>query len=431
MTSETLPTIAYTEHRLENGMRVILAPDDAVPIAALSIWYDVGSRDEQPGLTGLAHLFEHMMFQGSANVAKGEHFAIVQSAGGTLNATTWWHRTNYFESAPSHHLETLVWLEADRLASLPVAITQENLDNQRDVVKNERRQRYDDMPYGGWLEALQERLFPDGHPYQHATIGSMDDLTAASVEDCKAFFKTHYAPNNAVISVAGDFEPDIALKMIESHFGPIPANPKLPTKPEVRLEPGGLGVRAEFQDKLAPLPRLFFGHRGPGPDDDRFSAIEMASAALSSGGTRSTRIYKTLVRERELCQDASFFAFGTNGAALVGGHATPRPGVDLEAVEKAFLEVVDSVANDPPKGDELDRLRALKERQTIEAIFQTCDQRADALSEAATVHGDPREVNEILPKLLAVTSEQIGEAAAAFLNADNRVTLTYIPEGKA
>lgn len=431
MTTDTLPKIAYTEHALDNGLRVILAPDHTVPIAAICLWYDVGSRDEQQGLTGLAHLFEHVMFQGSANVAKGEHFSTVQSAGGTLNASTWWHRTNYFESAPSHHLETLLWLEADRLASLPVAITLENLDNQRDVVKNERRQRYDDAPYGGWIELLQSRLFPEGHPYHHSTIGSMEDLNAASVEDCKAFFKMHYAPNNAVLSIAGDFEPDEALAMVQGHFGSIPANPKLPAKPSVEMAPGGLGIHETVHDKLAPLPRIFFGHRGPGMEEARFPALDMASAALSSGGTRSTRIYRTLVRERELCQDASFFSFGTRGMSLVGGHATPRPGIDPGVVESAFLEVVEELAADPPRGEELDRLRALLERQVIEGMFQTCDSRADSLSEFATVFGDPRALNDLLPKLLDVTTEQIAEAASTYLTADNRVTLTYLPEASA
>lgn len=428
MNTDTLPRISFTEHKLGNGMRVILAPDHTVPIAAISIWYGVGSRDEQPGLTGLAHLFEHMMFQGSKNVAKGEHFSIVQSAGGTLNATTWWHRTNYFESAPSHHLETLLWLEADRLGTLHTSITQENLDNQRDVVKNERRQRYDDQPYGGWIESLQERMFPEGHPYHHSTIGSMEDLSAASVEDCVAFFKTHYAPNNAVITIAGDMDPTAALALVEKHFGPIEPNLHLPAKPDTRIAPGGLGIRETFKDKLAPLPRMFFGHRGPGMEEASFPALDMAAAALSSGGTRSTRLYKTLVRERELCQDASFFAFGTSGASILGGHATPRPGQDLATVEAAFLEVVASVIENPPHGEELDRLRALVERQVTESSFLTCSSRADAVSEHAQVFGDPEAVNRFLPSLLAVTSEQIGEAAAKYLNEDNRVTLTYLPE---
>ena len=202
-----MPHIPIDRHSLTNGLRVTLARDDRAPIVAVNLWYDVGSRHEKPGKTGFAHLFEHMMFQGSANVAKGEHFDLVQGAGGTLNASTWLDRTNYFETLPSHELELALWLESDRLASLLPAMTEEKLDNQRDVVKNERRWSVDNQPYGSWDEKLQALLFPEGHPYHHPTIGSMEDLDAASLEDVREFFASHYAPNNAVLTIAGDFDP--------------------------------------------------------------------------------------------------------------------------------------------------------------------------------------------------------------------------------
>ena len=200
----SVPVVEFTDERLPNGLRLIVAEDHLAPVVAVNLWYNVGSKHEVEGKTGFAHLFEHVMFQGSANVGKAEHMALVQAAGGTLNGTTWLDRTNYFETMPSHQLELALWLEADRMGTLLEALSQENLDNQRDVVKNEKRWSYDNRPYGTWNEKLLGHLFPPEHPYHHPTIGSMADLDAASLDDVKAFFATYYAPNNAVLSVAGD-----------------------------------------------------------------------------------------------------------------------------------------------------------------------------------------------------------------------------------
>src|SRR6478609_5252782 len=201
------PRVPFTEERLWNGLRLILAEDHLAPVVGVNVWYGVGSKNEVPGKTGFAHLFEHVMFQGSRNVGKAEHIALVQAAGGTMNGTTWLDRTNYFETMPSHQLELALWLEADRMGTLLEALSQENLDNQREVVKNEKRWSYDNRPYGSWNEKLQAHLFPESHPYHHSTIGSMEDLDAASVADVSAFFRTWYAPNNAVLAIVGDFDP--------------------------------------------------------------------------------------------------------------------------------------------------------------------------------------------------------------------------------
>jgi len=202
-----LHSVPIERHRLPNGLRIILSRDTATPIVAVNLWYDVGSKHERPGKTGFAHLFEHMMFQGSKNLAKNEHYTFIQSVGGSGNASTHLDRTNYYETLPSHELELAIWLEAERMANLLPAVTQEKLDNQRDVVKNERRSVVDNVPYGTWDEKLQELLFPESHPYHHSTMGSMEDLSAAKLEDVKAFFSTYYCPNNAVLTIAGDFEP--------------------------------------------------------------------------------------------------------------------------------------------------------------------------------------------------------------------------------
>lgn len=428
MDARTLPRVDFTERKLDNGMRVIIAPDHTAPIAALAIWYGVGSRDEDEGLTGLAHLFEHVMFQGSKNVKKGEHFEVVQKLGGSLNASTWWHRTNYYEWAPSHHLEPLLWLEADRLATLADSITQENLDNQRDVVKNERRQSYDDQPYGAWIEQMQHRMFPTGHPYSHSTIGSMEDLSAATVEDCQNFFRTHYAPNNGVISIVGDVETEEAFAMVERQFGWIAPNANLPKTPDASREAGGLGIRDTIKDKLAPLPRIYFAFPGPSMTDPEFNAAEMAAQVLASG--RSTRLYKELVRERKICQDATFFGYGFPGTSLLGGYVTPKPEISIEDAEKAFEGVIESLITSPPSDEELDRVRALTERQISETVFQRCFDRADGLSEHAQIYGDGEALNQRLPELLEVTSDQIADAAKKFMTSDNRVTLVYVPEDK-
>src|SRR3954454_5386258 len=202
----TLPDYPFSRHQLDNGLRVVISEDHLAPVVAVNLWYDVGSKHEQPGRTGFAHLFEHVMFQGSAHVGKAEHMAIIQAAGGVANGSTWLDRTNYYETMPSNQLELALWLEADRLATLPEALSQENLDNQREVVKNEKRWSYDNRPYGSWVEKLLGGVYPASHPYHHPTIGSMADLDAASLEDVGEFFQTWYAPNNAVLAIAGDFD---------------------------------------------------------------------------------------------------------------------------------------------------------------------------------------------------------------------------------
>ncbi|HSL70968.1 MAG TPA: pitrilysin family protein, partial [Longimicrobiales bacterium] len=224
-------TIQFERFELSNGLRVILSPDSRAPVVAVNLWYNVGSRNERPGRTGFAHLFEHMMFQGSQHVPATAHFAHIEKAGGSLNGSTWLDRTNYFETVPSHYLELALWLESDRLAYLLPAMTQEKLDNQRDVVKNERRWRVDNQPYGDWDERLQMLLYPPEHPYHHSVIGSMEDLDAASLADVEEFFRTYYAPNNAVLTICGDVDPPVARALVDQYFGGIPRGPEIPPVP--------------------------------------------------------------------------------------------------------------------------------------------------------------------------------------------------------
>jgi len=421
-----VPTTRFTDERLSNGLRYIIAEDHLAPVVAVNVWYNVGSKNEVAGKTGFAHLFEHVMFQGSAHVGKAEHIALVQAAGGTMNGTTWLDRTNYFETMPSHQLELALWLEADRMGTLTEALSQENLDNQREVVKNEKRWSYDNRPYGTWNEKLQAHLYPPEHPYHHPTIGSMADLDAASVDDVKAFFRTYYAPNNAVISVVGDVDPADARRWIERYFGSIPANPAIPRLGDLGLPPILGEERREVVEDRVPLPRLYFGFRAPPFGDPRLDALEVAAQILAGG--KGSRLHRRLVRDERLAQDIAFFSLGfVGGASVAAGWATVRPATDIDRVEAAFLEELDRIATEPVSDDEMVRARALVETDELAAL-QRVEERADRLSMFATLFDDPDLINRMLGRYLAVTPEAIRSVAAATFRADNRVVLTYVPE---
>jgi zinc protease len=420
-----LPQIPIERHALDNGLRIVLSRDPRAPMVAVNLWYDVGSKHEKPGKTGFAHLFEHMMFQGSANVEKGQHFSLVQAAGGTLNASTWLDRTNYYETLPGHELEMALWLEADRMASLLPAMTQEKLDNQRDVVKNERRWSVDNQPYGDWDERIQALVYPEGHPYHHPTIGSMDDLTAASLDDVRDFFATWYAPNNAVLTIAGDFETDAALAMIERHFGPIPGNPALPPSPSMSVETLiGTDVRVTVPDQV-PLPRIYLAHRVPPFGTDAFDALDVAADVLGSG--RASRLYASLVREQRLAQDVSVFVFPiVGGASMFALWVTARPGVAPETLEAATLSEVDRLAADGPVAADLERVRNLHASHAASALERIAE-RADRLSMYTCLFDEPDRVNAEVARYAAVEADRVGAVLRDSIHAGNRVTLTYIP----
>jgi predicted Zn-dependent peptidase len=420
------PVVAFTDERLPNGLRLIVAEDHLAPVVAVNVWYNVGSKHEQPGKTGFAHLFEHVMFQGSRNVGKAEHIALVQAAGGTMNGTTWLDRTNYFETLPSHQLELALWLEADRMGTLLDALSQENLDNQREVVKNEKRWSYDNRPYGSWNEKLQGHLFPPDHPYHHPTIGSMEDLDAASLDDVKDFFRTYYAPNNAVLSIVGDVDASQAREWTRRYFAGIPSNPAIPRLPDLSLPPTLGGERREVVPDRVPLPRVYVGYRAPSFGDPRLDALDVASQILAGG--KGSRLHKRLVRHERIAQDIALFTLGfVSGGSITAGWATVRPGVSTERVETAFHEEVERLATELVSDDELSRAKALIEADELGALTRV-EERADRLSMYATLFDDPHLVNRMLARYLAVTPEAIRDVAAAVLRGDNRVVLTYVPE---
>lgn len=411
--------------RLDNGLFVTLSEDHTAPIVAVNLWYHVGSANERPGRTGFAHLFEHMLFQGSAHVAANEHFELVQRAGGTLNGSTWLDRTNYFETLPSNQLALALWLEADRMGALLPAMTMQKLDTQRDVVKNERRWSVDNQPYGTWWERLPALAYPPEHPFHHSLIGSMEDLTAASLEDVEHFFATYYTPDNAVLSIAGDFEPAEARALVRQYFGPIPRGGGKPPLPDMSLPKRfGRWLRETVADDVM-LPRLFLAFRSPAFGSEEYYAASVASAILGLG--KSSRLQRTLVRERQVASEATAFTFDlSKGADLLALDVTARPDTSGDALERATADVVDALRSGAISRDEVDRAVALVETAMVTAM-QSAGDRADKLSMFATYFGDPSLMNEQVDRYRAVTPEQVAAFARDRLGEDNRASLLYVP----
>jgi zinc protease len=416
--------VPIERHRLDNGLKVVLSPDRTVPVVAVNLWYGVGSRNEAPGKTGFAHLFEHMMFQGSAHVPKNRHFELIERAGGTLNATTWFDRTNYFDTLPSHELDLALWLESDRMGWMVEAMTQEKLDNQRDVVKNEKRQRYDNQPYGDWGERLQQLMFPADHPYYHTVIGSMEDIDAATLQDVEQFFQTYYVPNNAVLTIAGDIDSDQALDAVHRYFGEIARGAPIPEVPGRTELPPKLGttVRDHVVAEV-PLPRLILAFRTPPFSADDFSVSEVCHALLGMG--RASRLHRSLVRERRIAKSVASYQYPLlTGASMLLTWATGYPETDLAQLEAALVEEIEGLQG--AEQAEVDRAIALAETDFVHALEHAAS-RADQLSMFELYFDDPDRVNTMLDRLRAVTVDQIRAFAAERFGPDNRAVLTYEP----
>ncbi|MFF4925197.1 M16 family metallopeptidase [Kitasatospora sp. NPDC001119] len=421
--------IAITEHRLANGLRVVLSEDHLTPVAAVCLWYDVGSRHEVKGRTGLAHLFEHLMFQGSANVTNNGHFELVQGAGGSLNGTTSFERTNYFETMPTHQLELALWLEADRMGSLLAALDETSMENQRDVVKNERRQRYDNVPYGTAFEKLTALSFPDGHPYHHTPIGSMADLDAATLEDARTFFRTYYAPNNAVLSIVGDIDPEQTVAWVEKYFGSIPAHDgKQPPRSGELPETIGREIREDVHEDV-PSRALMAAYRLPHDGTREADAADLALTILGSG--ESSRLYNRLVRRDRTAVAAGFGLLRLAGAPSLGWLDVKTSGdATIEQIGTAVDEELARFAAEGPTAEELERAQAQIEREWLDRLT-TVAGRADELCRYAVLFGDPELLNDALPKVLDVTAEEVQAIAKARLHPDNRAVLAYEPTAAA
>ena len=421
--------IPATQDTLPNGLRVVLAEDHATPVVCVNLWYHVGSANEREGRTGFAHLFEHMLFQGSAQVAANEHFELVQRAGGTLNGSTWLDRTNYFETLPSHQLELALWLEADRMARLLPAMTQEKLDTQRDVVKNERRWSVDNQPYGTWWERLPALCFPPTHPFHHSLIGSMEHLTAASLDDVAGFFRTYYTPDNAVLTICGDFDPAEARAMVARHFGEIPRGAGKPPLPDVSLPPTFGEWRRDVAEDAVVASRLFLAFRIPPAGSTDWYTASLLGAVLGTG--EGSRLPKALVREQHLASDATAFTFDlSKGSDLLVCDVTARPGVEPARLEAAVVAEVDGLIRDGVTAAERERALALLETAWVSGL-QSVGARADKLSQFATYQGDPSLVNEEPARHAAVTTEAMTAFARARLGEKNRASLLYVPRADA
>jgi predicted Zn-dependent peptidase len=417
--------IPLETYRLPNGLFVTISEDHTAPIVAVNLWYHVGSANERPGLTGFAHLFEHMLFQGSAHVGANEHLELIQRAGGTINGSTWVDRTNYFETVPSNQLALALWLESDRMGQLLPAMTQHKLDTQRDVVKNERRWSMDNQPYGSWWEKLPELAFPPDHPFHHSLIGSMEDLSAASLDDVRSFFSTYYTPDNAVLTITGDVDVAETRRLVEEYFGPIPRGSGRPPLPSMDIAPRfSSPVRSVVPDDVR-LPRLYLAFRIPVFGTDESYAASVAGAVL--GLKQGSRLYQTLVRDKQVAAEATSFTMDlTKGADLLVVDVTARPGVDSDQLEREVGEEIDRLQSDLVTDDEIARALALVETDFTSAL-QSASDRADKLSQFATYFGDPGLLNIQLDKYRAVTPDRVNAFTREWLVKNNRASLLYVP----
>ena len=417
--------IPIETYRLQNGLLVTLSEDHTAPLVAVNLWYHVGSANEREGRTGFAHLFEHMLFQGSAHVEANEHFELIQRAGGTLNGSTWLDRTNYFETVPSNQLALALWLEADRMGHLLPAMTQQKLDTQRDVVKNERRWSVDNQPYGTWWERLPALVYPPDHPFHHSLIGSMEDLNEARLEDVAHFFATYYTPDNAVLSIAGDFDPAEARSLVERFFGSIPKGRGKPPLPSMEVPPRFGTWRRETVPDAVMLTRLFLAFRIPPFGTDTHDAASIAGAVL--GLKRGSRLNRALVRERQVAAEASAFTFDlTKSSDILVLDVTARPEISGDMLEGEVAREVDAFREHGVTQDELDRAVALIETDLVVSL-QSASSRADKLSLFATYFGDPSLVNEQIARYRGVTRGRVDRFIEDYLGEDNRASLLYVP----
>lgn len=418
-----LPKLQLTDTTLDNGLRVIIAPDHTAPVFAVSVTYNTGSRNEKPGHTGFAHLFEHLMYEGSANVGKGEHMLLVQNYGGSMNGSTNNDQTNYFEELPKNQLDMALYLEADRMHALNV--NQFNLDNQRNAVQEERRLRVDNQPYGKSGEAL-ESLAYDAFPYHHSVIGSMDDLNAASIDDVKEFFRIYYAPNNAVLVVTGDVEPAEVLAKVKKYFGGISRQPAPPpvdaAEPEHDKE-----RRKTITDGLARLPQVSAAYNAPPGNTDDVHALQVLGLVLSSG--RSSRFYEHLVHDKQMALNVFAGVQERRGPSLFRIVAIPRPGVKVEDLEKAIYDEIEAIKKDGITQQELDKVRVQFLRTQIQARSSS-QGLANRIGTLTVFYNDPNLINTLYDKVAAVTADQVKQAAIKYLVPQHRAVVITLPAGR-
>lgn len=403
--------IDYTKYTLNNGLEVILFPEKSLPLVSVNLWYRVGSANETRGKTGFAHLFEHMMFQGSKNVPKQMHFKYIQEAGGNLNGSTSLDRTNYFQSVPSNYLELVLWLESDRMGFLIPALNQDKLDNQIDVVMNERRQRYDNAPYGLAWEKIFSNLYPENHPYHWPTIGWMEDIANIKLDEVKDFFHKYYVPNNASLVIGGSFNQDRAVELVEKYFGSLERGADIiqPARAEGQIEKN---IELVHEDKVS-LSRIYLAWNSSDIYTPEDACMDILAYILA--GTKNSRLYKTLIFEKEIVQDVSAFQHSVRlgGSFLIV--ATAKPGTELNNVKEIIFDEINKVISSGITDDELS-----KAKNNIKASFIYSMQNINSLSNRINEYNyylnEPDSFKFDLDRYQNVTAEDIRKTASVILS---------------
>ena len=421
-----VPQLEFEKYTLPNGLELILSEDHRLPLVAVNLWYHVGPANEDPGRTGFAHLFEHMMFQGSKHVPGDAHFRLLEGAGASdLNGTTDFDRTNYFQTVPADRLELALWLESDRMGYLLEVVDQAKLSNQQDVVRNERRQSVENRPYGMVEEALFHQLFPQGHPYYASVIGSHEDIQAAKLEDIRSFFKLYYAPNNASLAIVGDIDREQTKKLVEKYFGSLKQGAPVP-KPAVETPPIESERRAVVTDRVE-LPRVYMAWLTPPIFEPGDADADLASLAL--GGGRSSRLYKSLVYDKQIAQDVNVSQNSLTLASVFEIRATARPGRTAEELEKAIDEELEKFRQEGPEPAELDRARNQIETRIVTGLERLggFGGVADRLNLYNHYRGDPGYLQEDIQRYQMVTPESVRAFAREQLAAQARVVVHGVP----
>jgi zinc protease len=416
--------IPIEQYKLDNGLRIVFSEDHSAPTYGISITYNVGSHNEHQGHTGFAHLFEHMMFEGSENVGKGEHMILVDNNGGDMNGTTTEDRTNYFESFASNQLDLGLFLESDRMRSL--AVNQANLDNQRNAVQEERRLSVDNQPYGETSEVLQGLIY-DNFANKHSVIGSMQDLNAATIQDVQEFFRIYYAPNNAVLTLVGDFQPTEALAKIKKYFGDIPAQPA-PPAPDLAEPKQTAERRKTIEDPFAQVPRVDIAFKTPPGNTNDVYALDVLSTVL--GGGQSSPLYQSLVKDKELAVNVFCYIDEHKGPSSFNVTVLVRPGKDLKEVEKVVYAELEKAKSEAIPDWELQKVHMMERHQTAEQLQSTL-YRAYIIGEMASIYGDPNLINTRFDKIASVGKDDIQRVAKTYLTEGNRTVVTTLPKPKS
>jgi len=420
--------VPYKRYVLKNGLNVILHEDHTLPIVSINTWYHVGSCNEKKGLTGFAHLFEHLMFEGSGHVAEGMFDSYLEAAGGDNNGSTNTDRTNYWETVPSNALELALYLDSDRMGFLKDAMTAEKVDGQRSVVMNEKRQCVDNAPYGRAWEYLMENLFPEGHPYSHTIIGSMEDLQAASYQDVLDFCDTYYVPNNASLSIAGDINIEETIKLVEKYYNDIPSGNKVSPLNLVHAELNKEKI-VTAEDKVQ-LPRLYMAWLSPAKFTPGDCEMELLASILAGG--KNSRLYKKLVYDLQIVQDITAFQYNLKIGGSFMIEATAKEGVSLDKIKTEIQNVLDEIKNNPPTKRELERAVNQFEAEFLNNLESVggFGGKADLLNEYYFYTGNPDYFNENMARYRAVSERDIQTYATTYLKDNARVILSIVPEGK-